>query len=255
MVCPQPNRQRQVPRDACPVSCDCDDYTLRREACKHVIAARLVQERDHGGASPAIDTSEVLTRPTYSQAWPAYNKGPARGKAPLSGSARGVEQRRHRPLRTGVGRKPIPLADRLFPSVFKVYPTVSSRGFNCGLEDATERGYLTRVSQHFHVSRLHDSRFAPPHSHLSIFPSLPFSHSGLAEGPDLALRCNRPPSKPTLRIGRRELRTQPYRDTLQSGAVLAPVRYRARDHPSGRFRRGRLSGSAASGSSGQACFG
>src|SRR4051794_40334308 len=54
------------------VSCSCDDFQLRREACKHVIAARLVQERDHGGQAPKIDVDVVPKKPTYTQDWRAY---------------------------------------------------------------------------------------------------------------------------------------------------------------------------------------
>jgi transposase len=48
------------------------------------------------------------------------------------------------PPRTGCGRKRVPLADRLFSVVFKVYSTVSSRRFGCDLQDAHERGHLSR---------------------------------------------------------------------------------------------------------------
>ena len=30
-------------------SCGCDDFAIRRQPCKHVIAARLVCSRDHNG--------------------------------------------------------------------------------------------------------------------------------------------------------------------------------------------------------------
>jgi transposase len=133
---------RRVTRS--PISCECDDYTLRREPCKHVIACRFVQERDHGGVAPAIDTSEVPTRPTYKQDWPAYNKAQREEKhrfqVLLADLCSGVVD----PPRTGVGRKPVPLADRIFSTVYKVDSTVSSRRFNCNLQDATERGYLSR---------------------------------------------------------------------------------------------------------------
>src|SRR5258707_61404 len=57
-----------------PISCACDDFQLRQQPCKHVHAARLVQERDHGGMAPAMDMAVVPVRPTYKQNWPAYNK-------------------------------------------------------------------------------------------------------------------------------------------------------------------------------------
>jgi hypothetical protein len=56
----------------CPVSCTCEDFQLRQQPCKHVIAARLVCERDHGQQAPAIITDAVPVRPTYKQNWPAY---------------------------------------------------------------------------------------------------------------------------------------------------------------------------------------
>src|SRR5262245_51625328 len=37
-------------------TCTCEDYELRRQDCKHVIAARLVWEREHGEKAPEIDT-------------------------------------------------------------------------------------------------------------------------------------------------------------------------------------------------------
>jgi hypothetical protein len=54
-------------------SCTCDDFALTSKLCKHIIAARIVCERDHGGKAPAMDTSAVPKRPTYKQNWPAYN--------------------------------------------------------------------------------------------------------------------------------------------------------------------------------------
>src|SRR5437660_1068263 len=36
-------------------ACTCEDFQLRKQPCKHIIAARLVRARDHGGKSPKID--------------------------------------------------------------------------------------------------------------------------------------------------------------------------------------------------------
>src|SRR5689334_19677667 len=56
-----------------PVSCECEDFSLRQEPCKHVIAARLTCERDFGGKAPEIAVDAVPKRPTYPQNWVAYN--------------------------------------------------------------------------------------------------------------------------------------------------------------------------------------
>jgi hypothetical protein len=56
------------------VSCTCEDFALNGgKPCKHVHAARLVQERDHGGQPPAIAVDAVPKRKTYPQDWPAHN--------------------------------------------------------------------------------------------------------------------------------------------------------------------------------------
>src|SRR5271154_6732577 len=55
-------------------SCQCEDFQLRQQPCKHIIAARLVCARDHGGKAPEIATDAVPVRQTYKQNWPLYDK-------------------------------------------------------------------------------------------------------------------------------------------------------------------------------------
>src|SRR5437764_13207135 len=54
-------------------SCTCEDFQLRQQPCKHVIAARLVEEREGKKSAPPIDTEIPPKKPTYRQDWPAYN--------------------------------------------------------------------------------------------------------------------------------------------------------------------------------------
>src|SRR2546423_8217400 len=54
-------------------SCACEDFQLRQAPCKHVIAARLVEEREGKKKAPAIDTDTAPERKTYTQNWPLYN--------------------------------------------------------------------------------------------------------------------------------------------------------------------------------------
>src|SRR5438132_786871 len=54
-------------------SCECEDWQLRQKPCKHVIAARLVEERDGKREAPSIDTDILPIRKTYKQDWTAYN--------------------------------------------------------------------------------------------------------------------------------------------------------------------------------------
>jgi transposase len=129
-----------------PVGCTCEDFLLHQQPCKHVHAARLVCERDHGGKPTDLDTDVIPKRPTYKQNWPAYNEAQMTEKKRLQvliyELCRGIEEPRRSPNQ--VGRKPVPLADQVFASAFKVYSTFSFRRFNCDLEDAHKKGFLSR---------------------------------------------------------------------------------------------------------------
>src|SRR5437660_1952879 len=54
-------------------SCTCEDFQLRQQPCKHVIAARLVEEREDKKPAPPIDTDTPPAKKKYTQNWPAYN--------------------------------------------------------------------------------------------------------------------------------------------------------------------------------------
>jgi transposase len=128
-------------------SCTCEDFGLTGKPCKHVIAARIVCERDHGGKAAALDTDAVAKRKTYQQDWPAYNLAQTtekhRLRVLLHDLCRGIPNPPRDPRKRG--RKPVPLADRLFACAFKVYGTLSSRRFACDLGDAHEGGHRSRA--------------------------------------------------------------------------------------------------------------
>src|SRR5437762_10320662 len=92
-------------------SCECEDFLLRQKPCKHVLAARLVCARDHGGKAPEIAVDAVPTRKTYKQAWPLYNKAQQtekdRFQRLLYDLCRGIEE----PPSKKLGRKRTPMAD------------------------------------------------------------------------------------------------------------------------------------------------
>ena len=133
------------------VSCTCDDFGLRALPCKHVIAARLVWERDHGGKAPTIDTAAVPKKKTYKQNWPAYNLAQTTEKNRLQvllfDLCAGIVE----PVQTGRGRPRTSLADVVFACAFKIYSTFSSRRFACDLDDAHAKGYISR---HMHPNKV-----------------------------------------------------------------------------------------------------
>jgi len=137
-------------------SCPCDDCTLHLKPCKHIHAARLVRERDHGGKSPVV-ADVVPKRPTYKQNWPAYNEAQVTEKRRLqvllAELCRGVPQ-----LPSGErGPRRAPTADVVFALVFKVYTTFPSRRFMCDLEDACAKGHVSQAIHYNSICRHFES--------------------------------------------------------------------------------------------------
>lgn len=134
-------------------TCTCPDCVESGFVCKHIHAAIFTCQRETDRNGNLIETKSmtILEKKTYSQNWPVYEKAQHEEKrrflALLADLCAGVVE----PPQESIGRKRIPLADRLFAVVAKVYSTVSARRFNCDLEDAHEQGYLSRP---IHPSRL-----------------------------------------------------------------------------------------------------
>ena len=126
------------------VSCTGDDFALRQQPCEHVHAARFVQERDHGGQTPALDTDQVPKKPTGPQVWPAYNLAQTtekhRFRELLFELCRGLPE----PPPPRTGRRPHLVKDSLFAMAFKVYAGFSSRRCHRDPGDAHAAGYLAR---------------------------------------------------------------------------------------------------------------
>lgn len=125
-------------------TCTCDDFSLRGQPCKHILAARLVQAREYGGHPADLDTDLLPKKRTYKQNWPAYDEAQTtekhRFQVLLHDLCLGIDE----PPPPKMGRPPHTLGDCVFASVFKVYSTFSSRRFACDLADAYTHGYLCR---------------------------------------------------------------------------------------------------------------
>lgn len=147
-------------------SCSCEDFQLRQGDCKHLHAVRFVIERENGNETaipaPDPDAEPHTTRPTCRQQWPAYVRAQRtekhRVQVLLAELCRGVPE----PPRAKTGRKPVPLADALFASVYKVYSGFSARRFDCDLRDAHEAGHMSRpIHPHKISAFMEDAELAP----------------------------------------------------------------------------------------------
>lgn len=127
-------------------SCDCPDYELRREKCKHIFAAEIAYENEileQLLLENAPQETGLFTIPKKNgQNWSAYNKSQQSEKLEF--------QKLLVELCKGVGEPKLPLKtktriafeDILFACVFKVFSTVSARRFSVDLEEARSKGFI-----------------------------------------------------------------------------------------------------------------
>jgi transposase len=144
-------------------SCTCEDFQLRQQPCKHVIAARLVEEREGKRPAPPMDTAEVPKRKTYRQDWPKYNLAQTtekdRFQELLADLCAGVPE----PPRHNKGGRRTWVRDAIFATAYKVYSTFSGRRFACDLRDAHRKGHLVRPVSPSMIPYLMESGGITPH--------------------------------------------------------------------------------------------
>src|SRR5262249_10333500 len=112
---------------------------------------------------PPADRKTTAPRPTYPQDWPAYNAAQIHEKAKfqslLRDLCRGIPEP---PRKPGPGRKPLPLSDRVFACVLKVYTTVSGRRASTDMREARDKGHLSAAPHYSAVFRyLEDPAMTP----------------------------------------------------------------------------------------------
>jgi transposase len=126
-------------------SCTCEDFSLTTLPCKHIHAARIIRERDHGGNAPPMDMDVIPKRKTYKQDWSAYNLAQSIEKCRFQELLADLCRRIEGPPAPKTGRQPHLYRDCVFAMAFKVYSTFSTRRFNCDLADAHEMGYTVNA--------------------------------------------------------------------------------------------------------------
>jgi transposase len=129
-------------------ACTCPDCKESGMVCKHFYAASIVHKRDvlPDGTMIVQKTFQFTERKTYKQDWPAYNLAQATEKARLQVLLCDLVRTIQEPERKAgkSGPKPHLVRDCVFAMAFKVYCGLSSRRITTDLEEAHEKGYLTR---------------------------------------------------------------------------------------------------------------
>lgn len=137
--------------------CTCPDFEKRGERCKHIYAVEIVVERESStttttdGETTTTTTTETLKvtkRVTYRQDWEAYNQAQTHEKAIFQKLLHDLCANIVEPPQKANGRPPLSYRDMMFSVVFKVFSTVSGRRFMTDLNEAREKGYITKTS-HF----------------------------------------------------------------------------------------------------------
>lgn len=162
--------------DAKLTRCTCPDFDFRRQPCKHIFAVQVTVEREQttvtetkaDGTTTTTTTETVkVTRKTYKQEWPAYNKAQTQEKRLFLYLLRQLCQGVGEPAQTN-GRPRLPLEDMIFAMAFKVYSTVSGRRFMTDLRDAQAKGYLSSLPSYNTIFRYFESEVLTDHLKMLI---------------------------------------------------------------------------------------
>ncbi len=133
------------PEGVQPWRCDCPDFELRNQPCKHVLAVQFVVRRETVELDGSIVTEEM--RVTYTQDWTSYNAAQCAEKdmfLPMLADICGTLSRPY----SGKGRPSLPISDMAYAAVAKVYTGLSARRFDSDVREAKDRG-LTDSDPHY----------------------------------------------------------------------------------------------------------
>jgi transposase len=131
-------------------TCTCPDHQEGGFCCKHIYAVTFVIQRELFADGTVTETKSVTftEKKKYRQNWPSYNAAQtiekSRFQVLLADLCDGIAE----PEQVGKGRPRLPVRERLFAGVLKIYSTFSSRRFASDLTDAKNRGYVQN-SMHF----------------------------------------------------------------------------------------------------------
>jgi transposase len=127
--------------------CSCPDFEETGLPCKHIHAVEFTMKRETAKDGTITETRTVtLTqKKTYRQQdWPTYalaqREEKRRFQVLLQDLCRGLKS----PEQPGSGRRWTPMPDMVFVAAYKVYSTLSCRRFGTDLDEAFEKGLISK---------------------------------------------------------------------------------------------------------------
>lgn len=143
--------------------CSCPDFESRKLRCKHIFAVEYTIEREQTSDGETTITETLkISRKTYSQDWPSYNKAQTEEKDYFQKLLHALCEGIGEPSQI-IGRPRLPLQDMIFSTAFKVYSTVSARHFMSDLRDAQAKGYISRLPCYNSIFKYCESEVLTPH--------------------------------------------------------------------------------------------
>ncbi len=129
--------------------CNCPDYELRQQPCKHVYAVMTLVLKwfDKEGN----ETTIKIKRKVYAQDWHNYNLNQEQEKAKFMELLQDLCQEVQEPAYI-FGRPKVPIRDLLFASALKVYSQFSLRRFKCDLQIAKEKQLVEQMPSRSAIS-------------------------------------------------------------------------------------------------------
>jgi hypothetical protein len=147
-------------------SCTCLDHTEGKFTCKHYYAASIVHQRDILPDGTIVETKQVTftETKTYKQDWPAYTRAQLtekrRVRVLLHDLCRKLPERERPEGRSGP--KPHRTSDAVFAMAYKVYCGLSSRRFGTDLDEAHEKGFISRQIHGLKVGAFFEDPYYTP---------------------------------------------------------------------------------------------
>jgi transposase len=127
--------------------CSCPDHEETGGKCKHLYAVEFVMRRDTAKDGTVTETQSITftEKKVYRKPqWPLYNLAQAEEKRRfvvlLHDLCRGLPN----PPENRTGRKRTDMADMVFACVMKTYSGLSARRFGTDLDEATDKGFVSR---------------------------------------------------------------------------------------------------------------
>ena len=142
--------------------CNCPDYELRGQTCKHGYAVEFYLRRETTPDGTVVETRAA--RVTYPQHWPAYNRAQTTEKAQFCALLRDLVADVPSPEYKR-GRPSLPLSDMLFAAAYKVYSTVSGRRFMTDLRAAADGGMIAAPPHYNSIFNVLDRESLTPILH------------------------------------------------------------------------------------------